>query len=92
MGASLGALGWHAFKLAFGLFSLVSVWAKTALSSGTLWARDSDEEKRELAAGKSTCSVCGGGRGDYGADILQRRRSTGAWIRRRSRGFDMRFS
>jgi hypothetical protein len=58
MSALLADLAWNAFRLGFGLFSLASVWISTALSSGTLWARDSVEEKRELAAGNHLRWAC----------------------------------
>jgi hypothetical protein len=43
-------LAWTAFKLSFGLTSLATVWATAVLKNGVLWAKDTDEEKRELAA------------------------------------------
>lgn len=41
----------YGFKLSFGLFSLASVWGTAVIKNGALWARDSAEEKQELAAG-----------------------------------------
>ena len=51
MADTLTYLAWYAFKLSFGLVSLASVWATAVLKNGVLWARDTDEEKQELAAG-----------------------------------------
>ncbi|KAF1945734.1 alpha/beta-hydrolase [Clathrospora elynae] len=47
---TLASLAWDAFKLAFGLISLASVWARAVMKNGALWARDSEEEKKELAS------------------------------------------
>lgn len=43
-------LAWFGFKLGFGLTSLATVWATAVLKNGVLWAKDTDDEKRELAA------------------------------------------
>lgn len=50
MSGKLGNLAWSGFKLGFGLFSLAGVWTSAVVHNGALWARDSEEEKRELAA------------------------------------------
>lgn len=55
MAGPVADVAWYGFKLGFGLFSLVSVWGSAAVKNGAIWARDSAEEKRELAAGKRTC-------------------------------------
>ncbi|KAH7392093.1 Alpha/Beta hydrolase protein [Phaeosphaeria sp. MPI-PUGE-AT-0046c] len=46
----VAGLAWFGFKLGFGLTSLASVWASAVLRDGALWAKDSNEEKQELAA------------------------------------------
>jgi len=51
MADTLIYLAWYAFKLGFGLVSLAGVWATAVLKNGVLWARNTDEEKQELAAG-----------------------------------------
>jgi hypothetical protein len=43
-------LAWFGFKLGFGLTSLATVWVTAVLKNGVLWAKDTDEEQRELAA------------------------------------------
>jgi hypothetical protein len=43
-------LAWFGFKLSFGLTSLATVWATAVLKNGVLWAKDTEDEKRELAA------------------------------------------
>jgi hypothetical protein len=43
-------LAWFGFKLGFGLTSLATVWINAVLKNGVLWAKDTEEEKRELAA------------------------------------------
>lgn len=47
---TIADFAWYGFKLGFGLFSLASVWGNAAVNYGAVWARDSEEEKRELAA------------------------------------------
>jgi hypothetical protein len=42
-------VAWFGFKLGFGLISLASVWATAVLKNGVLGAKDTEEEKRELA-------------------------------------------
>lgn len=49
---TLAGLAWYFFKLAFGLFSLASVWGSAVVKNGVLWASDTEEERRELAAGE----------------------------------------
>jgi hypothetical protein len=46
----LSDIAWFGFRLGFGLTSLASVWVTAVLKNGVLWARDTAEEKRELAA------------------------------------------
>jgi hypothetical protein len=46
----LSDIAWFGFKLGFGLTSLASVWVIAVLKNGVLWAKDTEEEKRELAA------------------------------------------
>jgi hypothetical protein len=53
MAGILADIAWAGFKLTFGLTSLASVWATAVLKNGALWASDTQEEKRELAAGTS---------------------------------------
>ncbi|EAT80810.1 hypothetical protein HBH56_162070 [Parastagonospora nodorum] len=43
-------LAWFGFKLGFGLVSLATVWATAVLKNGALWADDTSEERKELAA------------------------------------------
>jgi hypothetical protein len=43
-------IAWFGFKSAFGLASLATVWVTAVLKNGALWAWDTTEEKRELAA------------------------------------------
>lgn len=43
-------VAWFGFKLGFGLTSLASVWTTAVLKNGVLWAKDTEEEKQELAA------------------------------------------
>jgi hypothetical protein len=47
--AKLAAVVWYALKLSIGLISLASVWTTAVLKDGILWAKDTDEEKEELA-------------------------------------------
>jgi hypothetical protein len=54
MAGILADIAWAGFKLTFGLTSLASVWATAVLKNGALWASDTQEEKRELAAGMAT--------------------------------------
>jgi hypothetical protein len=49
-GSLITKIAWFGFKLGFGLTSLASVWATAVLKNGALWAKDTEEEKRELAA------------------------------------------
>jgi hypothetical protein len=49
-GSFITKIVWFGFKLGFGLTSLASVWATAVLKNGALWAKDTEEEKRELAA------------------------------------------
>jgi hypothetical protein len=46
----LSDLAWFGFKVGFGLMSLATVWVTAVRKNGALWAKDTDEEKRELAA------------------------------------------
>lgn len=48
---TLAGLAWSGFKLTFGLVSLAGAWSSAVIKNGALWARDTDEEKRELTAG-----------------------------------------
>jgi hypothetical protein len=50
MANTLGSLAWNGFKLTFGLVSLAGVWTMAVIKNGALWAKDTEEEKRELAA------------------------------------------
>lgn len=50
MSEQLGNLAWGGFKLTFGLVSLAGAWTLAVVKNGALWAKDSEEEKRELAA------------------------------------------
>ncbi|RAR08743.1 catalytic hydrolase [Stemphylium lycopersici] len=50
MSEQLGSLAWGGFKLTFGLVSLAGAWTLAVVKNGALWAKDSEEEKRELAA------------------------------------------
>ncbi|KAG9190875.1 hypothetical protein G6011_08963 [Alternaria panax] len=43
-------LAWTGFKLTFGLVSLAGAWTMAVVKNGALWAKDTEEEKRELAA------------------------------------------
>lgn len=52
MAGVLADIGWYGFKLGFGLFSLASIWSSAVIQNGALWARDSEKERQELAAGK----------------------------------------
>jgi len=54
MADKLGSLAWSGFKLGFGLFSLAGVWTMAVIKNGALWAKDSDEEKRALAAAQES--------------------------------------
>ncbi|KAI4629425.1 uncharacterized protein J4E87_003689 [Alternaria ethzedia] len=54
MADKLGSLAWSGFKLGFGLFSLAGVWTMAVMKNGALWAKDSDEEKRALAAAQES--------------------------------------
>jgi pimeloyl-ACP methyl ester carboxylesterase len=45
----LSDLAWFGFKTVFGLTSLATVWVTAVLKNGVLWAKDTDEEKHELA-------------------------------------------
>jgi hypothetical protein len=57
---TLAGLAWSGFKLTFGLVSLATAWSTAVVKNGVLWARDSDEEKRELAAGRLSVRLLGG--------------------------------
>ncbi|KAH8639658.1 hypothetical protein IG631_07428 [Alternaria alternata] len=50
MADKLGHLAWSGFKLTFGLVSLAGAWTMAVVKNGALWAKDTQEEKRELAA------------------------------------------
>jgi hypothetical protein len=50
MASTLGDLAWKGFKLTFGLVSLAGAYAMAVVKNGALWAKDTEEEKRELAA------------------------------------------
>ncbi|EDU39509.1 MhpC hydrolase or acyltransferase alpha beta hydrolase superfamily [Pyrenophora tritici-repentis] len=46
----MSSLAWSGFKLAFGLVSLFGAWIMAVIKNGALWAKDTEEEKKELAA------------------------------------------
>ncbi|KAL6704097.1 hypothetical protein ACN47E_008760 [Coniothyrium glycines] len=48
--SSLASTAWYIFRLGFGLFSLLGLWLSVAVKNGELRARDTEEEKQELAA------------------------------------------
>jgi hypothetical protein len=50
MANALGDLAWKGFKLTFGLVSLAVAYTLAVVKNGALWAKDTEEEKRELAA------------------------------------------
>ncbi|KAF1829934.1 alpha/beta-hydrolase [Decorospora gaudefroyi] len=50
MTSTVGSVAWQGFKLAFGLISLAGAWTSAVVKNGALWAKDSEEEKRELGA------------------------------------------
>jgi hypothetical protein len=56
---TLTGLAWSGFKLTFGLVSLATAWSTAVVKNGALWARDTDEEKRELAAGMLSVRLLG---------------------------------
>jgi hypothetical protein len=43
-------IAWFGFKLGFGLISLAGAWATAVLKNGIIGAKDTEEEKQELAA------------------------------------------
>lgn len=49
--SKLESLAWSGFKLGFGLFSLAVTWVTIVFKNGIFQAKDTDEEKQELAAG-----------------------------------------
>ncbi|KAF1919088.1 Alpha/Beta hydrolase protein [Ampelomyces quisqualis] len=46
----IAKFAWFMFKLGFGLVSLATVWTTAVLKDGVLWAKDTEEEKDQLAA------------------------------------------
>lgn len=51
----LGKIAWKGFMLAFGLTSLLGVYATAVIQNGALWAQDTKQEKEELAAAQERC-------------------------------------
>jgi hypothetical protein len=49
----IGDLAWSGFKLTFGLVSLAGAWTMAVVKNGALWAKDTEEEKRELAVAQA---------------------------------------
>jgi hypothetical protein len=47
---ALGDLAWKGFKLTFGLVCLAGAYTLAVVKNGALWAKDTEEEKKELAA------------------------------------------
>lgn len=45
----IAKIAWLTFKLGFGFVSLATVWATAVLKDGVLWAKDTEEEKKQLA-------------------------------------------
>lgn len=55
MNELLGKIAWKGFMLAFGFTSLVGVYTTAVLQNGALWARDTKQEKNELAEAQERC-------------------------------------